>query len=151
MSQLMNTQLDRETLAMSVGLIESGANPEALAVSVIMFIQIYCLFAFRLWSRNCDVNELLCRLRRKTNKLGRKGRTWSSIVSSAPLSPSIGSHSEETRSMLVRIHTVCLEGCSFQRSRSYHAHLPFRILNYLFLPLLRFAFSLKYTNNCIPL
>ena len=48
MSQLMNTQLDRETLAMSVGLIENGANPEALAVSVIMFTQIHCLFAFRL-------------------------------------------------------------------------------------------------------
>ncbi|KAG6335730.1 hypothetical protein ID866_3354 [Astraeus odoratus] len=33
-SQLLNTQLDRETLATCVGLIESGVNPEALAVRV---------------------------------------------------------------------------------------------------------------------
>lgn len=32
-SQLLNTQLDKETLATCVGLIESGINPEALAVS----------------------------------------------------------------------------------------------------------------------
>lgn len=31
-SQLLNTQLDRETLATCVGMIESGVNPEALAV-----------------------------------------------------------------------------------------------------------------------
>jgi mitotic-spindle organizing protein 1 len=31
-SQLLNTQLDKETLATCVGLIESGVNPEALAV-----------------------------------------------------------------------------------------------------------------------
>lgn len=33
MSQLLNTQLDKETLATCVGMIESGVNPEALAVS----------------------------------------------------------------------------------------------------------------------
>jgi Mitotic-spindle organizing gamma-tubulin ring associated len=31
-SQLLNTQLDRETLATCVSMIESGVNPEALAV-----------------------------------------------------------------------------------------------------------------------
>lgn len=31
-SQLLNTQLDRETLAICVQMIESGVNPEALAV-----------------------------------------------------------------------------------------------------------------------
>jgi Mitotic-spindle organizing gamma-tubulin ring associated len=33
MSQLLNTQLDKETLATCVSMIESGANPEAVAVS----------------------------------------------------------------------------------------------------------------------
>ena len=32
-SQLLNTQLDRETLATCVGMIEGGVNPEALAVT----------------------------------------------------------------------------------------------------------------------
>jgi mitotic-spindle organizing protein 1 len=32
MSQLLNTQLDKETLATCVAMIESGVNPEALAV-----------------------------------------------------------------------------------------------------------------------
>ena len=32
-SQLLNTQLNRETLATCVSMIESGVNPEALAVS----------------------------------------------------------------------------------------------------------------------
>lgn len=32
-SQLLNTQLDREILATCVSMIESGVNPEALAVS----------------------------------------------------------------------------------------------------------------------
>jgi mitotic-spindle organizing protein 1 len=32
-SRLLNTQLDKETLATCVGMIESGVNPEALAVS----------------------------------------------------------------------------------------------------------------------
>lgn len=32
-SQLLNTGLDRETLVTCVGMIESGVNPEALAVS----------------------------------------------------------------------------------------------------------------------
>ncbi|KAL0953677.1 hypothetical protein HGRIS_004875 [Hohenbuehelia grisea] len=31
-SQLLGTQLDKETLATCVGMIESGVNPEALAV-----------------------------------------------------------------------------------------------------------------------
>jgi uncharacterized OB-fold protein len=31
-SQLLNTRLDKETLATCVGMIESGVNPEALAV-----------------------------------------------------------------------------------------------------------------------
>jgi len=31
-SQLLNTQLEKETLATCVGMIESGVNPEALAV-----------------------------------------------------------------------------------------------------------------------
>ncbi|KAF5336066.1 hypothetical protein D9611_006408 [Ephemerocybe angulata] len=35
MSQLLNTQLDKETLATCVGLIESGVNPDALAVGTI--------------------------------------------------------------------------------------------------------------------
>jgi hypothetical protein len=34
MSQLFGTQLDKETLATCIGMIESGVNPEALAVSV---------------------------------------------------------------------------------------------------------------------
>ncbi|OSD05516.1 hypothetical protein PYCCODRAFT_1362241 [Trametes coccinea BRFM310] len=33
-SQLLNTGLDKETLATCVGLIESGVNPEALAAVV---------------------------------------------------------------------------------------------------------------------
>lgn len=33
-SQLLGTQLDKETLATCIGMIESGVNPEALAVSV---------------------------------------------------------------------------------------------------------------------
>ncbi|KAF8573333.1 hypothetical protein K439DRAFT_1399837 [Ramaria rubella] len=33
-SQLLNTQLDRETLATCVGMIESGVNPEALAAVI---------------------------------------------------------------------------------------------------------------------
>ena len=33
-SQLLNTGLDRETLVTCVGMIESGVNPEALAVSI---------------------------------------------------------------------------------------------------------------------
>jgi hypothetical protein len=33
MSQLLGTQLDKETLATCIGMIESGVNPEALAVS----------------------------------------------------------------------------------------------------------------------
>ncbi|KAL5513049.1 hypothetical protein ACEPAH_3447 [Sanghuangporus vaninii] len=33
-SQLLNTQLDRETLAICVQMIESGVNPEALAAVV---------------------------------------------------------------------------------------------------------------------
>ncbi|KAF8623224.1 hypothetical protein AX15_006459 [Amanita polypyramis BW_CC] len=32
-SQLLNTQLDKETLGTCVSMIESGVNPEALAVS----------------------------------------------------------------------------------------------------------------------
>ena len=35
-SQLLNTQLDRETLATCVSMIESGVNPEALAVRRIL-------------------------------------------------------------------------------------------------------------------
>jgi hypothetical protein len=37
MSQLLGTQLDKETLATCIGMIESGVNPEALAVSVSFF------------------------------------------------------------------------------------------------------------------
>ncbi|KIK38295.1 hypothetical protein CY34DRAFT_809510 [Suillus luteus UH-Slu-Lm8-n1] len=33
-SQLLNTQLDKETLATCVGMIESGVNPEALAAVI---------------------------------------------------------------------------------------------------------------------
>ena len=33
-SQLLGTQLDKETLATCIGMIESGVNPEALAVSI---------------------------------------------------------------------------------------------------------------------
>ncbi|KAI0704273.1 mitotic-spindle organizing gamma-tubulin ring associated-domain-containing protein, partial [Cytidiella melzeri] len=33
-SQLLNTQLDKETLATCVSMIESGVNPEALAAVV---------------------------------------------------------------------------------------------------------------------
>ncbi|KAF8517896.1 mitotic-spindle organizing gamma-tubulin ring associated-domain-containing protein [Hysterangium stoloniferum] len=33
-SQLLNTQLDRETLATCVNLIENGVNPEALAAVI---------------------------------------------------------------------------------------------------------------------
>ena len=39
MSQLLGTQLDKETLATCIGMIESGVNPEALAVS--LFSQIF--------------------------------------------------------------------------------------------------------------
>ncbi|EIM80466.1 uncharacterized protein STEHIDRAFT_68139 [Stereum hirsutum FP-91666 SS1] len=34
-SQLLNTQLDKETLATCVGMIESGVNPEALAAVIL--------------------------------------------------------------------------------------------------------------------
>ncbi|KAH9995092.1 mitotic-spindle organizing gamma-tubulin ring associated-domain-containing protein [Russula vinacea] len=34
MSQLLGTQLDKETLATSIGMIESGVNPEALAAVI---------------------------------------------------------------------------------------------------------------------
>ena len=34
LSQLLNTQLDKETLATCVGMIENGVNPDALAVCV---------------------------------------------------------------------------------------------------------------------
>ncbi|KIY52996.1 hypothetical protein FISHEDRAFT_34213 [Fistulina hepatica ATCC 64428] len=34
MSQLLNTQLDKETLATCIQMIESGANPEALAAVI---------------------------------------------------------------------------------------------------------------------
>ncbi|EGN96512.1 hypothetical protein SERLA73DRAFT_140124 [Serpula lacrymans var. lacrymans S7.3] len=33
-SQLLNTQLDKETLATCVGMIENGVNPEALAAVI---------------------------------------------------------------------------------------------------------------------
>ncbi|KAI0034453.1 mitotic-spindle organizing gamma-tubulin ring associated-domain-containing protein, partial [Vararia minispora EC-137] len=35
MSQLLNTQLDKETLATCVGMIESGVNAEALAAVIL--------------------------------------------------------------------------------------------------------------------
>ncbi|GJJ11480.1 hypothetical protein Clacol_005713 [Clathrus columnatus] len=38
LSQLLNTQLDRETLATCVNLIEHGVNPEALAVNKLVHI-----------------------------------------------------------------------------------------------------------------
>ncbi|KAH9971670.1 mitotic-spindle organizing gamma-tubulin ring associated-domain-containing protein [Lactifluus volemus] len=34
MSQLLGTQLDKETLATCIGMIESGVNPEALAAVI---------------------------------------------------------------------------------------------------------------------
>ncbi|KAF8219125.1 hypothetical protein L208DRAFT_1373658 [Tricholoma matsutake] len=34
MSQLLNTQLDKETLATCISMIESGANPEAVAAVI---------------------------------------------------------------------------------------------------------------------
>ncbi|KAH8116304.1 mitotic-spindle organizing gamma-tubulin ring associated-domain-containing protein [Phellopilus nigrolimitatus] len=34
-SQLLNTQLDRETLAICVSMIESGVNPEALSAVIL--------------------------------------------------------------------------------------------------------------------
>jgi mitotic-spindle organizing protein 1 len=37
MSQLLGTQLDKETLATCIGMIESGVNPEALAVGIYLF------------------------------------------------------------------------------------------------------------------
>jgi hypothetical protein len=37
MSQLLGTQLNKETLATCIGMIESGVNPEALAVRVYLF------------------------------------------------------------------------------------------------------------------
>lgn len=37
-SKLLNTQLDKETLATCVGLIESGVNPDALAVGLSSFV-----------------------------------------------------------------------------------------------------------------
>ena len=40
-SQLLNTQLDKETLATCVNMIESGVNPEALAVSWIEVVDAY--------------------------------------------------------------------------------------------------------------
>lgn len=36
MSQLLNTKLDKETLVTCVQMIESGANPEALAVRILL-------------------------------------------------------------------------------------------------------------------
>ncbi|KAG8692572.1 hypothetical protein FRC09_011108 [Ceratobasidium sp. 395] len=41
-SQLLNTQLDRETLATCVSMIESGVNPEALAVNLVTTVVIDC-------------------------------------------------------------------------------------------------------------
>ena len=41
-SKLLNTQLDKETLATCVGLIESGVNPDALAVGLSSFVWAGC-------------------------------------------------------------------------------------------------------------
>lgn len=43
MSQLLGTQLDKETLATCIGMIESGVNPEALAVSLWFFYMSHCI------------------------------------------------------------------------------------------------------------
>lgn len=42
-SQLLNTQLDKETLVTCVGMIESGVNPEALAVCLIIALVGLCV------------------------------------------------------------------------------------------------------------
>jgi hypothetical protein len=57
MSQLLNTQLDKETLATCVSMIESGANPEAVAVGYGFrpFLRIRTDEAHRRSFKNSDV------------------------------------------------------------------------------------------------
>jgi len=38
-SQLLNTELDKATLATCVGMVENGVNPEALAVRLVYWLQ----------------------------------------------------------------------------------------------------------------
>lgn len=54
-SQLLNTQLDKETLALCVTMIESGVNPEALAVS-----HHYCCHAMWGMDQPDSANTLGC-------------------------------------------------------------------------------------------
>lgn len=46
-SQLLNTQLDKATLATCVGMIENGVNPEALAVRVVVLSLVMAVPALR--------------------------------------------------------------------------------------------------------
>ena len=52
-SQLLNTGLDKETLATCVGLIESGVNPEALAVCFCILAE-YCTQLIDWQLTGCD-------------------------------------------------------------------------------------------------
>lgn len=49
MSQLLNTQLDKETLTTCVRMIESGVNPEALAVSCVFILLSSIFFVSTSW------------------------------------------------------------------------------------------------------
>lgn len=57
-SQLLNTQLDKETLATCVGMIESGVNPEALAVRTDTRFVLSSSSNQRLLSKNCVAKQL---------------------------------------------------------------------------------------------
>ncbi len=66
-SQLFGTQLDKETLATCIGMIESGVNPEALAVSVRC---LHCLLSLRQANtgRNPRIKERRCSYRSYQNE-----------------------------------------------------------------------------------
>lgn len=54
-SQLLNTQLDKATLATCVGMIENGVNPEALAVRAVVLCCVVAIEALK------DYHELTAR------------------------------------------------------------------------------------------
>ena len=57
-SQLLNTKLDKETLATCVGMIESGVNPEALAVRAFSLIKPLDELAINQNWNNCSIRLL---------------------------------------------------------------------------------------------
>ena len=57
-SQLLNTQLDKATLATCVGMIENGVNPEALAVRPVVLTCVLALAGLRM-SRKLTVGVII--------------------------------------------------------------------------------------------